>query len=95
MKRLGGTRLDGIASLWEAIRNRPAFRAAFAGINAAVVGILLAALYDPVFTEVIRGPEDFSLALAAFGLLTVWKLPPWLVVVMTAAGGEALIQSFA
>jgi chromate transporter len=75
---------------WGALRGRPDVRAVLRGVNAAVVGILLAALYDPVFTNAIGAPIDFALALAAFGLLAVWKLPPWLVVVLTAAGGAVV-----
>jgi len=60
------------------------------GANAAVVGILGAALYDPVWTSAILSPYDLALALTGFILLTVWKAPPWVVVVLTAAGGVAL-----
>jgi chromate transporter len=60
------------------------------GINAAVVGILLAALYDPVWTSAIFAPEDFALAAAALGLLVLWRLPPWLVVVLSALGGALI-----
>jgi chromate transporter len=60
------------------------------GINAAVVGILLAALYHPVWTTAIVAPVDFALGLAAFGLLAVWKAPPWLVVLLTALGGQVI-----
>jgi chromate transporter len=59
-------------------------------VNAAVVGLLIAALYNPVWTSAIKGPADFGLALAAFGLLVFWKLPPWLVVVLSALCGWAL-----
>ena len=55
-----------------------------------MVGLLLAALYQPVWTSAIRGPRDFALALAAFGLLAFVKAPAWLVVVLTAAGGASL-----
>jgi chromate transporter len=72
------------------LRLRAAFQAALRGINAAVVGLLLAALYDPVWNSAITGPADFGLALVAFGLLMFWKLPPWLVVVITAMGGAAI-----
>jgi chromate transporter len=51
------------------------------------VGVLLAALYDPVWTGGIGGRADFALALVAFGLLVVWKAPPWVVVLLSAAGG--------
>jgi chromate transporter len=75
---------------WELLRWRASFQAALRGINAAVVGLLLAALYDPVWNSAIEGPADFGLALVAFGLLMFWKLPPWLVVVLTATGGAAI-----
>ena len=59
-------------------------------LNAGVVGLLLAALYHPVWTSAIHAPSDFALALAAFGLLTLWRVPPWLVVAFAAAGGSAM-----
>jgi chromate transporter len=86
--------VTGALPFWDTIRNRPRFQSVFQGINAAVVGILLAALYDPVWTKAIHTPYDFGLALAAFGLLMLWKLPPWAVVLFSAAGG-AVISSFA
>jgi chromate transporter len=58
------------------------------GINAAVVGLLLAALYKPVWTSAIHSPGDFSLGLVGFRLLMFWKWPPWIVVVLSAAAGE-------
>ena len=75
---------------WELLRRRASFQAALRGINAAVVGLLVAALYDPVWTSAIKGPADFALALVAFGLLMFWRLAPWLVVVLTALGGAAI-----
>jgi chromate transporter len=80
----------GTLPFWDALRARPAFRAALRGINAAVVGLLLAALYQPVWTSAIHAPADFALALAAFGLLALWGAPPWIVVAFAAAGGQAL-----
>jgi chromate transporter len=80
----------GALPFWDLLRYRASFQAALRGINAAVVGLLLAALYDPVWNSAIRGRADFVLALAAFGLLMFWRLPPWLVVVLTAAGGAAI-----
>jgi chromate transporter len=80
----------GALPFWDALRARTGFQAALRGINAAVVGILLAALYEPVWTSAIAAPEDFALALVAFGLLVFWKLPPWLVVVLAALGGIGL-----
>lgn len=82
----------GVLPFWDGLRSVTAFRRALAGVNAAVVGILLAALYDPVWTLAIKTPQDFALGLAAFALLAFWKLPPWLVVVLTAAGGAALAR---
>ena len=73
-----------------ALRARPEVQAVLRGVNAAVVGILLAALYDPLWSSAILGPEDFGLALVALGLLAFWKLPPWVVVIVTAAGGGLL-----
>ncbi|NGO91101.1 MAG: chromate transporter, partial [Halomonas sp.] len=60
------------------------------GANAAVVGILGAALYDPVWTSAMVGPYEFALALTGFLLLTVWKLPAWLVVIVVALGGMVM-----
>lgn len=82
----------GALPFWDLLRTRIGFQTALKGINAAVVGLLLAALYDPVFTSAIMRPLDFALALVAFAMLAFWKLPPWLVVVLTAAGGAALAQ---
>ena len=82
----------GTLPFWDALRARPAFRAALRGINAAVVGLLLAALYHPVWTSAIHAPADFALGLAAFGLLTLWGAPPWLVVAFCAAGGQAIAR---
>ena len=70
-----------------AIRTHVRVQAMLRGVNAAVVGILLAALYDPLWTSSIKSAPDFSLLLVSFGLLVLAKLPPWLVVVLTAAGG--------
>jgi chromate transporter len=80
----------GALPFWEILRWRESFQAALRGINAAVVGLLLAALYDPVWTSAITGPADLSLALVAFGLLAFWRLQPWLVVLITALGGAGL-----
>ena len=77
----------GALPFWDALRGRVSFQAALRGINAAVVGLLLAALYQPVWTSAIHGPADVGLALAAFGLLAFWKAPAWLVVVLAAAAG--------
>ena len=80
----------GVLPFWEGIRRLGAAQAALRGVNAAVVGLLLAALYNPVWTAGITGAADFALAVAAFLLLFVWKTPPWLVVVLSAIGGAAI-----
>jgi chromate transporter len=77
----------GMLPFWDAMRTRPSAQAAMRGTNAAVVGILGAALYNPVWTSAVLTPRDFALALAGFLLLTVWKLSPWVVVVLLAAAG--------
>jgi chromate transporter len=77
----------GMLPFWDAMRTRPAAQAAMRGTNAAVVGILGAALYNPVWTSAVLTPRDFALALAGFLLLTVWKWPPWVVVVLLAFAG--------
>lgn len=82
----------GALPFWDLLRTRIGFQSALKGINAGVVGLLLAALYDPVFTSAILRPLDFALALVAFAMLAFWKLPPWLVVVLTAAGGAFLAR---
>jgi chromate transporter len=82
----------GALPFWDVLRTMPVFQSALKGINAAVVGLLLAALYKPVWTSAIGSPADFGLGLVSFGLLMFWKCPPWLVVVLTAAGGEAIAR---
>ncbi|HEY8477980.1 MAG TPA: chromate efflux transporter [Chloroflexota bacterium] len=80
----------GALPFWETLRREASVRAALRGINAAVVGLLLAALYDPVWTSAVSSRADFGLALVSFGLLALWKLPPWLVVLLAALGGQSL-----
>jgi chromate transporter len=80
----------GALPFWDALRRQPMAQAALRGVNAAVVGLLLAALYDPVWTSGILGAGDFALAVIAFLLLFMWQVPPWIVVILTAAGGAAL-----
>ena len=80
----------GPLPFWDILRRRQAFQSVLRGINAAVVGLLLSALYDPVWTSAIDGPYDFALACAALGSLVLWKVPPWLVVVLSAAGGAGI-----
>jgi chromate transporter len=75
---------------WQDLRARGDVRAAMAGVNAAVVGLLGSALYNPVWTSAVRGPTDFAIAAAGFVALIVWRAPPLVVVVATAAAAVAL-----
>ncbi len=77
----------GVLPLWDRVRGIVPIQKALLGVNAAVVGVLLAALYDPIWTSAIKGPSDFALAAAAFALLAFWKAPPWAVVLATAVTG--------
>lgn len=80
----------GALPFWEGIRGKAAAQSALAGVNAAVVGLLLAALYHPVWTAGITSAKDFALAVVAFLLLYAWQVTPWLVVVLSAVGAAAL-----
>ena len=80
----------GALPFWEELRRRLWAQSALMGVNAAVVGLLLAALYRPVWTAGIESAADFSLAILAFLLLFMWKVPPWLVVLLCALGGAAV-----
>ncbi len=75
---------------WDHLRRQPAMRAILNGVNAAVVGLLAAALYDPVWISAIRLSQDFALALLCFILLAAWKAQPWIVVLIGAIGGISL-----
>jgi chromate transporter len=81
----------GALPFWDALRQGDAVRNAMAGVNAGVVGILLSALYDPVWTSAIHGRADFGLALAAFGLLVYARTSPVLVVLFGAVAGHLLL----
>ncbi len=80
----------GALPFWEQLRRNVRTQSALAGVNAAVVGLLLAALYQPVWTSAIHQPQDFGLALMALVALMFWKLPPWLVVMGSGAAGWLL-----
>ena len=80
----------GALPFWEHLRRNLRTQAALLGINAAVVGLLLAALYQPVWTSAIHGPKEFDLALVALVALMFWKLPPWLVVLGSGILGGLL-----
>jgi chromate transporter len=79
--------LIGVLPFWDELRRQAPVQAALRGVNAAVVGLLLAALYTPVWTSAIRGPADFGIGVFAFVLLVIWRLPPWLVVILGACAG--------
>lgn len=85
--------LFGALPFWNDLRQRADIQSALRGVNAAVVGLLLAALYTPVWTSAIGRPVDFAIAAVAFLLLVFWKVPPWLVVVLgaLASAGAAWI----
>lgn len=77
----------GVLPFWNRLRRWPAARSFMRGANAAVVGILGAALYDPVFVSAVLTPLDFALALAGFVALVAWKAPSWIIVILLAAAG--------
>lgn len=77
----------GALPFWNSLRKSPKVQGALVGINAAVVGILLAALYNPLWTTAILAPVDFALAAILFLMLVFWKLPPWVIVITGAVGG--------
>ena len=87
--------LIGMLPFWDAFRIRPGAQAAMRGINAAVVGLLGAALYNPVWTTSVRTPADFAIALLGFVLLVAWRAPPLLVVIVSALGGIVLTRASA
>ena len=84
--------LMGTLPFWDAFRRRVSAQAIMRGVSAAVVGLLGAALYHPVWTSSVETPADLGLALVGFVLLNVWRSPPLLVVVIGALGGVALAQ---
>ena len=82
--------LLGTLPFWDSFRKRADAQAMMRGVNAAVVGLLGAALYNPVWTSAVKGPQDFGIALAGFVLLMAWRAPPLLVVVISALSGMTL-----
>jgi chromate transporter len=82
--------LLGTLPFWDSFRQRAGAQAMMRGVNAAVVGLLGAALYNPVWTSSVKAPGDFGIALVGFVLLTAWRAPPLLVVVISALSGMAL-----
>jgi chromate transporter len=83
--------IGGALPFWETLRRLAWTQSALRGTNAAVVGVLLAALYDPVWKEGVSGPREFALAIAAFAALALWNAPPWAVVIACAVGGAAVL----
>jgi len=82
--------LLGTLPFWDAFRKRAAAQSMMRGVNAAVVGLLGAALYNPVWTSSVKTPADFGIALVCFVLLTVWRAPPLFVVIVSAFGAIAV-----
>ncbi|MBD7908514.1 chromate transporter [Sporosarcina gallistercoris] len=80
----------GALPFWDQLRNNPEVKGAIMGVNAAVIGILIAALYTPIWTSSVLQPTDFALAAVLFTMLAYWKLSPWMVVVAGAVGGMVL-----
>ena len=80
----------GPLPFWDWFRQHPLMRSVLKGVNAAVVGLLLAALYTPVWTSAVRSPADFAIAVLALLLLVSWKVPPWLVVALGAIAAAAV-----
>jgi len=81
----------GVLPLWQSIRHQPGIQASLRGANATVVGVLLAALYNPVWISGITGGRTAAIALAAFAALQVWKAPPWAVVIAAAGLGQMFL----
>ena len=82
--------VGGALPFWGRLRRRRDVRSALGGVNAAVVGLLLAALYNPVWTSAVKSTVDFSIVAVAFGLLVVWGVPPWRVVLFGAIAGAVV-----
>jgi chromate transporter len=82
--------LLGTLPFWDSFRRRPGAQAVMRGVNAAVVGVLGAALYNPVWTTSVKTGGDFGIALVGFVLLTAWRAPPLIVVAVSALGGVLL-----
>jgi chromate transporter len=80
----------GTLPFWNSLRRNPKIKGALMGVNAAVVGILIAALYHPIWTSSILSAVDFAFAAVLFSMLVFWKLPPWVIVVTGAVGGFLL-----
>ncbi|KGR75362.1 chromate efflux transporter [Ureibacillus sinduriensis] len=80
----------GTLPFWNALRKNGKMKGAFMGMNAAVVGILISALYDPIFTSAVVKPVDFVFAVVLFSMLAYWRVAPWIVVILGVVGGVIL-----
>ncbi|MBD8069889.1 chromate transporter [Bacillus sp. PS06] len=80
----------GTLPFWDTLRTNPKVKGALMGVNAAVVGILISAFYQPIWTSSILAPIDFAFAAILFSMLVYWKLPPWVIVVTGAIGGTLM-----
>ncbi|MBM4761686.1 chromate transporter [Bacillus sp. B15-48] len=80
----------GTLPFWDSLRRNPKVKGALMGVNAAVVGILISAFYQPIWTSSILAPIDFAFAAILFSMLVYWKLPPWIIVVTGAIGGTLM-----
>jgi chromate transporter len=83
--------ISGLLPFWDTLRRRQGMQAALRGVNAAVVGVLLAALYTPVWTSGVHTPAGFGLAVAAFAALALWRVAPWIVVVAGASAASGVV----
>ncbi|MEK5079320.1 chromate transporter [Solibacillus sp. FSL W7-1436] len=81
----------GALPFWDQLRNNPKITGAIMGVNAGVIGILIAALYTPIWTSSILEAKDFGLAVILYSMLAYWKLPPWIVVFTGAVAGGVLL----
>ncbi|MDQ0392217.1 chromate efflux transporter [Labrys monachus] len=79
--------MHGVLPFWSGLRRLAGMRAAMRGVNAAVIGLLAAAFYQPLWTSTIAGADDVLVAVAGFALLTMWRKPAWLVVIALGAAG--------
>ena len=77
----------GALPFWDALRRNPKVAGALIGVNAAVVGILIAAFYQPIFTSTVNGAVDFVFAAFLFAMIAYWKMPPWALVIVGVIGG--------
>lgn len=84
--------IAGALPFWHQLRAKTWTRAALQGANAAIVGVLLAALYNPVWTEGVKDARDAATAMLAFELLQWWRVPPWLIVLLAAAAGQWVLK---